>query len=148
MGAILLVIALFVLSATFGESSTEQYRELSTRELAVEVCTTDMATEFHIHPLVSIFINGEKQTLPEGIGLEIGCMHSLHTHDGSGKIHVEAPVQRDFTLGDFFAVWGEPFNREGYSVKMTVNGRENTEFENLILEDGNEIVIYYEEIGN
>jgi hypothetical protein len=27
-----------------------------------------------------------------------------------GIIHIEAPIPRTFTLGDFFAVWGEPLS--------------------------------------
>lgn len=37
-------------------------------------------------------------------------LHWLHTHDGSGIIHVELPqvVSSPPTLGDFFTIWGEP----------------------------------------
>jgi hypothetical protein len=33
----------------------------------------------------------------------------LHVHDTSGVIHVESPTVRDYTLGEFFAVWGVRF---------------------------------------
>jgi hypothetical protein len=36
------------------------------------------------------------------------CFSWLHTHTPDGIIHIEAPIPRTFTLGDFFAVWGEP----------------------------------------
>ncbi len=32
----------------------------------------------------------------------------LHTHDHSGKIHVEAAAPATFTLGQLFAIWGQP----------------------------------------
>ena len=31
----------------------------------------------------------------------------LHTHAADGIIHIESPVHRTFTLGDFFDVWGQ-----------------------------------------
>ena len=36
------------------------------------------------------------------------CFAWLHTHTPDGIIHIESPVQRAFTLGDFFDVWGQP----------------------------------------
>jgi hypothetical protein len=30
----------------------------------------------------------------------------MHTHDSSGIIHMEAPHPFNYTLGDFFSVWG------------------------------------------
>src|SRR5688572_6782275 len=123
----------------------------STREI-VDSCTTDMATQFHIHPNVKIIINGETVEIPTNIGVTEGCMKPIHTHDVTGKIHVESPVKRDFTLGDFFYVWNKPFNSNevmdrssdaDHSVTLTVNGVPSNEFENLILEDLQEIVITY-----
>ncbi len=35
-----------------------------------------------------------------------GCFYWLHTHTEDGIIHIESPVQRTFTLGHFFAIWG------------------------------------------
>jgi hypothetical protein len=35
----------------------------------------------------------------------------LHTHAGDGIIHIESPVQRTYTLGEFFDIWGQPLTR-------------------------------------
>ena len=35
------------------------------------------------------------------------CFYWLHTHAADGIIHIESPVQRTYTLGDFFDVWGQ-----------------------------------------
>jgi len=35
----------------------------------------------------------------------------LHTHAADGIVHIESPVERTFTLGDFFDVWGTPLDR-------------------------------------
>jgi hypothetical protein len=35
----------------------------------------------------------------------------LHTHSADGIIHTESPIQRTYTLGDFFDIWGQPLGR-------------------------------------
>ncbi len=69
--------------------------------------------DVHYHPLLVIMDNGAQQPLPSTlIGIGPGCEHALHTHDGSGIIHVE--MNDEFTvtpnLADFFAIWGEPLS--------------------------------------
>jgi hypothetical protein len=34
-------------------------------------------------------------------------LYWLHTHAADGIIHIESPIRRIYTLGDFFDVWGE-----------------------------------------
>ena len=121
------------------------------REVAL-TCTTDMATEFHIHPTLKIIANGQEQVIPPNIGVTSLCMNPLHTHDAKGTLHVESPEKRDFTLRDFFAVWRKTFTREQVldfkadetnTITVTVNGLPSQEYENLILRDGDQIVITY-----
>ncbi|NBS41222.1 hypothetical protein EBS80_01005 [bacterium] len=114
----------------------------STREIAMS-CTTDMATQFHIHPWLAIKVDGVAQTIPEDIGITNGCMNPIHTHDATGKIHVESPVQRDFTLGDFFAVWNKPLDAFGTLTGMTVNGTASADGENLVFRDDDKIELDY-----
>lgn len=124
----------------------------STREVAMS-CTLDMFTQFHIHPELTIMIDGEKQAIPKDIGIVAGCMHPLHTHDDSGTLHVESPVKRDFTLGDFFAVWGRPFDKDhildrtvdgAHEIRLLVNGAQSQDYENLVLRDDDKIMIAYQ----
>ena len=124
----------------------------STTRQIVMSCTTDMATEFHIHPVLTIVINGKKQVIPENIGIVKDCMHPIHTHDTSGVIHVESPEQRDFTLADFFAVWDMTFNKNQildakvdatHTIVETVNGQVVQDYENTLLRDKDQIVITY-----
>ena len=144
---------LFVLkSFTKRPSLSDAISHKTTREVAL-ACTSDMATQFHIHPHLEIIINGERQEIPAKIGIQLTCMNSLHTHDATGKIHVESPEKRDFTLADFFAVWDRPFNKDQildykvddrHRIKETVNGTEIQDFENTVLHDGDQIIITYE----
>jgi len=122
--------------------------ERATQELVLG-CTTDMATTYHIHPRLTIFVDDKRFAVPSEIGIEEGrCMHPIHTHDASGKIHVESPKAANFTLGDFFLVWDKKFDALGTLDKMTVNGADSTEGENLILKDDDEIVLNYKTAGH
>lgn len=63
---------------------------------------------FHVHAMLHVYVNGLLSPVPAEIGIEAskGFETSLHTHDSTGIIHMEAPHRYPFTLGDFFAVWG------------------------------------------
>ena len=39
------------------------------------------------------------------------CFMWLHTHAADGIIHTESPVERTYTLGEFFDIWGQPLDR-------------------------------------
>ncbi|MEE9181614.1 MAG: hypothetical protein V3U33_03495 [candidate division NC10 bacterium] len=104
----------------------------------------------HIHPTLAIIVNGESLTIPGGIGISGTIVGSIHTHSGDGIIHVESREAR--TLGDFFAVWGQPFGSdrvlsyvvdERNRLTMTVNGQPSSSFGRLVLEDDQAIVIFY-----
>jgi len=100
----------------------------------------------HWHPELAIFVNGEKREIPANLG--IGAVHNpMHTHDSSGVIHLEfqGVVRKDdLKLGRFFEVWGNDFVEFGSSIKMIVNGEENTELQNYIMKDGDKIELRYE----
>jgi Calx-beta domain/Domain of unknown function (DUF4214) len=101
----------------------------------------------HIHPKVTITVNGQAREIPANLGIENGQMFPIHTHDNTGTLHVESPVVREFRLRHFFNdIWHQPFDREQVLdargiVIVTVDGRPNTEFGELILRDNQNIVI-------
>ena len=110
----------------------------------------------HIHPQLTILINGERQVVSGNIGLVGNIQAGVHTHATDGVLHFEKAgvvLQDDLRLDEFFDSWGEQFNSECIldscngpdgTVRMTVNGRENSEFENYIVRDGDSIEIRYE----
>jgi hypothetical protein len=87
---------------------------------------------FHIHQHLDVYVNGKKVVVPAGVGFTPdGRLTELHTHDPTGLIHVESPVQRDYSLGQFFGEWGVYLsaNRIGDSkgtVDWWVNGKKKT----------------------
>jgi hypothetical protein len=64
--------------------------------------------KYHIHAMVHIYVDGLLVALPANIGLDPAkhLESSLHTHDQTGIIHMEAAHPFKFTVGDFFSVWG------------------------------------------
>lgn len=111
----------------------------------------------HWHPLLEIYVKGEKVDIPADIGIgpqyarmpAFGAMGmtAIHTHDDMPVIHLEFPgiVKRDgIMLGRFFEIWGKDMNSFGENMRMTVNGVDNTEFENYVMRDGDKIELRYE----
>lgn len=99
----------------------------------------------HWHPELSIFVEGEEFEISERIGL-LGTHSPVHTHEDLPVIHLEFSglVRKDdIRLGKFFAVWGREFGEFGQNVKMTVNGAENTELENYVMQNGDKIELHY-----
>jgi hypothetical protein len=90
-------------------------------------CQTNEQVLFHIHAHLTIFVRGAAREVPAGIGIAppyqveatpggafvagAACFMWLHTHAADGIIHTESPVQRTYTLGDFFDIWGKQLNR-------------------------------------
>lgn len=116
-------------------------------------CTNGLAIKYHMHYDLKIIAEGQEKIIPANIGLTQNCMRAIHTHDEGGTVHIESPEKRDFALSDFFAVWGEIFSKDeilGYKtdldrkIKMTVNGKESSDYENFVPQDDDKIVIYLE----
>lgn len=122
----------------------------------------------HWHPELTVYVKGQKQIVPPNIGIGMQYagyprfdpmmgMTDMHTHDNSGTLHwevMEGPVTKDdVRIGTFFRIWGKTFsnncifdycNGPDGTVKMFVNGKENTEFENYLVKDKDKIEIRYE----
>jgi hypothetical protein len=90
----------------------------------------------HVHSHVAIFYDGKQMQVPQYIGFAPnpagGCLYWIHTHDGSGIIHLEAPDLSPpqggpYTLGMLFDIWGQPLQRDDVAgltglVTAYVNG--------------------------
>ena len=90
-------------------------------------CQAGEQVLFHIHAHLTIFVGGVARQVPAGIGIAppyqveetprgafvagASCFMWLHTHSADGIIHTESPVNRTYTLGEFFDIWGQPLNR-------------------------------------
>jgi hypothetical protein len=109
---------------------------------------THSGLAIHIHPHLTIVINGQQQVIPANTGIPLDSsgnpigFYPIHTHDNTGTLHVESPTTRTFFLHDFFDIWGQPFDQThilGFHtsasnpVTMTVNGQPSSQYGNLVL---------------
>jgi hypothetical protein len=111
---------------------------------------------YHIHSHLDVYVDGKKTAVPQYIGINQLAnpteLTSLHTHSADGVVHVEAPKERDYTLGQFFAVWGVkltkdalgPFTSSGdKKLRAFVNGKPVADPFALVFRPHQEIVIAY-----
>ena len=117
------VLSVPVLAAS-GAASGSPVDGITCRTIGQEKVT------YHVHVLVSIYVDGQRERLPAGIGVtapsvttgsgattfvDVGlhdCLYWLHTHANDDIIHVEAPSRGHFSLGQFFDVWGQPLSSD------------------------------------
>lgn len=87
----------------------------------------------HIHAHLDVLIDGQPVAVPGGIGIDSRrrAISPLHTHDSSGVIHIESPIKRQFSLGEFFSEWQVSLSEDsigalragdGKIVRVFVNG--------------------------
>jgi hypothetical protein len=71
---------------------------------------------YHIHAHLSILLDGQPLAVPADVGLVetavLDCHYRIHTHDRSGKLHIEGPEPFTATLGQFFAIWGRTLSSD------------------------------------
>lgn len=97
----------------------------------------------HIHPTIVVIVDGEEVSVPANIGVTSACMAEVHTHDATGEIHIETvEANKEFGVDQFFLVWGEDFEKEGYERIVTVNGEEVDPWE-YRMKDLDQIVVSY-----
>lgn len=72
---------------------------------------------------LSIYMNGKQLAIPANIGVvqptlaaPKGCMYPLNTVDETGKIRMLQPSNAPYTLGQFFAIWGQPLPSDNSNV--------------------------------
>lgn len=98
-------------------------------------CDSQEGAVEHIHTRLEIYNRGQSVIVPALIGYPQSgtCIYWIHTHapNHDGYIHVEAPVKRTFTLGNFFDIWNEPLSwtqaqdvnaSHGHRLSIWVNG--------------------------
>jgi hypothetical protein len=164
--AVVAVAAVAALASTRGGGGGEvpkgsegafgaHYAGLEQRRTRAGVSTMSSPTaSLHIHPQLSVWVDGKRVGVPANIGIDPrrppGDMASLHTHTPDGVIHDEG--QGNATLGQFFAVWGVPFSRDrlgpyrasgGRAVQMWVDGQPSRAFRALKLRDKQRIVVSF-----
>jgi hypothetical protein len=117
--AALALVVVAVIALTGGRTTAQGVRAAPTGATMDGIaCQTSEQVAYHIHTHLTIYASGARQAVPAGIGIPgpqqvedgvvVGgkCLYWLHTHDATGVVHIESPVRRVYTLGQFFDVWG------------------------------------------
>jgi hypothetical protein len=88
-------------------------------------CEAGEQLVYHIHAHLAVFVDGQSRAIPGGVGIPgsteqqtargpvaVGgqCIYWLHTHAPDGVVHIESPLQRIYTLGNFFDMWRQPLS--------------------------------------
>jgi hypothetical protein len=122
--------------------------------------------QYHVHAHLDVLVDGERVTVPAGIGIDTSnpavvsddqgvgllreceepCISPLHTHAEDGILHTETKTPAPNTLGQFFTEWDvalEPGRVGDYSeVKFYVDGEAyDADPREIELSDGREIAI-------
>jgi hypothetical protein len=127
---------------------------------------------YHVHAQLNVFVNGQPVEIPAGVGIEItdpavqsfgtgyggipekgceqACISPLHTHDPGGEVHIEAPTEDEFTLGQFFVEMGvrldescvDEFCKPDVPVAVYVDGElQSGNPADIVFRDNQEIAI-------
>ena len=141
-----------------GELTTKAPWDANAAESAARATALGLPAEgttMHEHAAVKILVHGKNERIPTDIGIDTaaGTIQSIHTHDDTGLVHLESSQSREFTLGEFFGVWGVRFtpsclgaycNEGNNRLQVFVDGDEVTDdLQDVQLDDQTVIVVTY-----
>jgi hypothetical protein len=113
----------------------------------------------HYHAHVDVMVDGLPVTVPAGLGIAGSGIAPLHTHEPDGVVHIEAPSQQTFTLGQLFTEWdvalgpgrlgGYRTGVSGWTVGVWVDGKPFTgDPSQIVLAQHEEIAVAAYRDGN
>jgi hypothetical protein len=114
---------------------------------------------YHVHAQLHVYVDGQAVTVPANLGIDPDgvAFSSLHTHDTTGLLHMEATRPFAFRLSDVFAVWGVAFGRDhlgGYRAThdrrlwVYVNGRRVSDPLGYVIRPQDDLVVAYGRRGS
>jgi tagatose-1,6-bisphosphate aldolase non-catalytic subunit AgaZ/GatZ len=80
----------------------------------------------HYHAHLDVIVDGRPVPVPAGLGIDETrhLIAPLHTHDGTGIVHIESATDVPFTLGQIFSEWGQPLRSDRVGPVTLAPGRE------------------------
>lgn len=115
IAAVVVVIATSAMTASaqdaLGRTTPPPWPAPADVEQRVHDAGLDMLSEegtaLHIHQHLTVTVDGKAVTVPALLGIDEAAeqISPIHTHDTSGIIHVESPVEKTFHLSQVFAEW-------------------------------------------
>ena len=149
-------------SNEISEESSDSYNSSTEPDPISQDCLNHSGLARHDHAVLKIFINGDEEPIPANVGILTDIcnkdgeeMHAVHTHDSSGRLHIESNEDIDIPIGVFFDIWGHHFDENGifnYTVNetheliMTVGGQQINQYDDYLLVNTSDIIeIRYQE---
>ncbi len=103
-----LIFSTMTFSFVYGQNQSNQNAPDINAGLAIDSIQCDLVEHFnfHIHSTLEIKIEDKPIVIPGGIEImPEKCIYWLHTHDDTGAIHIESPIEQTFTLGQSLRIW-------------------------------------------
>ena len=117
------------------DTTTNEPDTTSTTPRSEQCLDSHNSLAMHIHPSLELVVNDQYVAVPGDLGIDTtACnqaMHLLHTHDASGKLHIEGYEPFTPTADLIFEVWNisypddeslRPLFDDAPNVTVTVNG--------------------------
>ncbi|HLG36918.1 MAG TPA: hypothetical protein VI338_02185 [Nitrososphaera sp.] len=149
----MIILPIIIVVAAAGAAGALLYQPAQALAISGVECNRTEQLNYHVHAHLDVFVDGEKQQIPDNVGIlsTPSCLYWLHTHDTTGLIHVEAPQTRDFTLGQFLDVWNNTRDPSGLLESVSamnatayVNGDQiEGNYRNVQLESLEQIALVY-----
>jgi hypothetical protein len=122
VAVVALLVGLIITYVVYTQNQSQAAQIVNPQYPPVDTITCDQSEQlaFHIHVHLTMYINGQAVPLPAQIGIakDQSCLYWLHTHDTTGVIHMEAPVNRSFILGNFLDEWSTQFPTLNYPPQL------------------------------
>ena len=116
-------------------TTTNETDSASTTPRAEQCLDSHNSLAMHIHPRLELVVNNQSVPVPGDLGIDTSAcdqaMHLLHTHDASGKLHIEGYEPFTPTAALIFDIWNisfpgdetlQPIFDDPTNVTVTVNG--------------------------
>ena len=155
-----------------GNSTENQFSTADSPDPLSLECLDHSGLARHDHVTLKIFIDGSPYTIESAIGIQTDIcngnenyMHTIHTHDDTGRLHVELNEAGNISLGVFFDIWSFHFDETGifdhrvnstHEMAMYVHAsnedasEENrvNSFDDYLIQNGEVIEVHYRPILN
>jgi hypothetical protein len=116
-------------TTTFGRDTAPPWSAPADAAAAVRAAGLPMlgreGSAEHIHAHLDIRVNGQSVEVPALIGIDRSGrgISPVHTHDTTGVIHIESPIKRTFTLGEFFTEWDVSLSTDNIGSLRASDGK-------------------------
>jgi len=114
--SMMIIIPVIVAVVVIGVAGAVLYQPTQAAAISGVECNRNEQLVHHIHSHLDVLVDGEKMSVPSGIGIltSPSCLYWIHTHSSDGLIHIEAPQEKNFTLGQVLDIWRQTKDTSGF----------------------------------